>query len=93
MNTFLFTPPDQDSIALGATLIIDDQSAFNDSPPRYPDVLANEPEPPQLIIHYTMTMPPFLRLLHERGVDPSATQKNSATVICRNEDHRSFERS
>jgi Lactonase, 7-bladed beta-propeller len=55
-NTFLFNPPTLDSIALGATLIIDYQSAFSYSHPQYLDVLSNEPEPPQLLIHCTSTM-------------------------------------
>jgi len=52
----LFSPPAGDSIALGATLVIDYQSAFNYSQPQYVDVLSNEPEPPQLLIHCTTTM-------------------------------------
>ena len=55
-NTFLFSPPARDSIALGATLIIDYQSAFDYSQPQYLDVLSNEPEPPQMLIHCTITM-------------------------------------
>ena len=55
-NTLLFSPPTGNSIALGATLIIDYQSAFDYSQPQYVDVLSNEPEPPQLLIHCTTTM-------------------------------------
>lgn len=55
-NTPLFNPPAGDSIALGATLLIDYQSAFNYSQPQYVDVLSNEPEPPQLLIHCAASM-------------------------------------
>jgi DNA-binding beta-propeller fold protein YncE len=55
-NTPFFSSPAGDSVVLGATLIVDYQSAFNYSEPQYVDVLSNEPGPPQLLIHCTTTM-------------------------------------
>jgi hypothetical protein len=55
-NDLLFRPPFRDAVALGATLVVDYQSALNHSPPGYVNVLSNEPEPPQQLIHCVSTM-------------------------------------
>jgi Lactonase, 7-bladed beta-propeller len=71
VNTPLFTSPVGDSVVLGATLIIDYQSAFNYSQPLYVDVLSNGPEPPQLLIHCTTTMLHSCGASTNVGLDPS----------------------
>ncbi|MGC1448516.1 MAG: hypothetical protein WA830_00630 [Candidatus Sulfotelmatobacter sp.] len=55
-NDLLFRPPIRDSVVLGATLVVDYQNALNYSPPGYVNVLLNEPEPPQQLIHCASTM-------------------------------------
>jgi len=55
-NDLLFRPPIRDSVVLGATLVVDYQSALNYSQPGYVNVLLNEPEPPQQLIHCVGTM-------------------------------------
>jgi hypothetical protein len=55
-DVLLFRPPGSDSVVFGASLIIDYQSTFNCSQPRYVDVLPNQAEPPQVLIHCTSAM-------------------------------------
>ena len=55
-DVLLFRPPIRDSVVFGATLIIDYQNALSCSQPRYVNVLPNEPEPAQQLIHCTSAM-------------------------------------
>jgi DNA-binding beta-propeller fold protein YncE len=55
-DVILFRPPIRDSVALGATLVIDYQNTLNYSQPGYVNILSNEPEPPQQLIHCTSAM-------------------------------------
>ena len=55
-DDLLFRPPIRDSVVLGATLVIDYQNARNYLQPGYVNVLSNEPEPPQQLIHCASAM-------------------------------------
>ncbi len=70
-DNLLFRPPVRDSTVLGAKLAIEYQNALDYSGPGYVNVLSNEPEPPQQLIHCASAMLSACGTASNVQLDPS----------------------
>jgi hypothetical protein len=70
-DVLLFQPPITNSVVFGASVIIDYQNALDCSQPRYVNVLSNQPEPAQVLIHCTSAMLSACGTASNVQLDPS----------------------
>ena len=70
-ENLLFRPPVRDSTVLGAKLAIEYQNVLNYLGPGYVNVLSNEPEPPQPLIHCASAMLTACGTASNVQIDPS----------------------